>query len=206
MRMVPVLAGLVFALLASPALAHHKPGHHIPPGLAKKENQTNGDQPPAGPGNSGAAHWCKANWQKKGYFNHGQCVSHYAHLRHTADDDDEDKNEDKQDKKSSKKDKDKRAENLSELEITEYAFAPDGTFVLRGVGATEPVTVSIGGVSGLVAGFADAVPDAEGRWEAWGEWACDDASAAYEARVRAFTADERVSKVATFPCSEAMQI
>ena len=61
MRKLAVLAAaFAVALVATPALAHQKEGHHMPPGQAKKDNHD--DDPPAGPGKLGAAHWCKSNY------------------------------------------------------------------------------------------------------------------------------------------------
>ena len=93
-----LLIGLFAVASAAPAAAHHKPGHnppghagkggHNPPGHAKHDDDDGG--PTAGPGNSGAAHWCKRHWWTEGFTNHGQCVSHFAHRLHAGDEDDED--------------------------------------------------------------------------------------------------------------------
>lgn len=220
MHKLPILAAAFsLSLLAAPAMAKPKwdgEGGHVPPGQAKKEGdwmppgqakkieQTAGDAPPPGPGNSANVHWCKANWSKnedtqdEPFGSFSQCVTFYAHGLHTVDDDEEDANEDLQDKKKNRGDGSNNQHG--ELDVTDFTIARDGTFVLRGKGAEDRVIVSVGGVSELVVGFGMAEPRSDGTWEVNGEWACQESESSHDARFRAFDLDERVSKVATFPC------
>jgi len=221
MRKLPILAAAFsLSLLAAPAMATPQwgEGGHVPPGQAKKEGgwmppgqakkiaQTEGDAPPPGPGNSANVHWCKANWWNhdgnaeglQDFTSFSDCVTHFAHGLRTADDDEEDANEDHQGKTKNRSDGSNNQHG--ELIVTDFTIARDGTFVLRGKGAEDRVIVSVGGVSELVVGFGMAEPRSDGTWEVNGEWACQESQSAHDARFRAFDLDERVSKVATFPC------
>lgn len=212
MRAAPLLiSAFALALIATPALAKphdggwtppgqaKKDGDWMPPGQAKKVDQDNHDADPADfPGTSGFAWWCKANFVREGFFNHGQCVASHAHDLHNADDDEEDADEDGQDHHRSRSDR--TDDRFGQIDITDILVRKDGTFRLEGVGAEDRVIVSVGGLSEQVVGFGLADPRSDGRWVVEGEWACQDSSSSHDARFRAFDLDERVSEVATFPC------
>ena len=65
--MVFVVACLLALLTAAPAFAAHKHAQGVLP------------VPGTGPGNSGAAHDCRAPLVPLVFKNHGQCVSFFAH-------------------------------------------------------------------------------------------------------------------------------
>jgi hypothetical protein len=66
--MVFVVACLLALLTAAPAFAAHN-----------KHSQAGLPVPGTGPGNSGAAHDCRAPLVPLVFKNHGQCVSFFAH-------------------------------------------------------------------------------------------------------------------------------
>jgi hypothetical protein len=187
MRLMPFLtAFFVFMLIAAPAFAHHKPGHGGgPPGQRGGEESHNGDGPPSGPGNSGAAHWCKTHWAEEGFRNHGHCVSHHAHERNGGEAEAE-----------------AEGDGEGDLIITDIRIRTDGTFRLRGRGAEDLVIVSIGGGSGLVVGFGEAEPASDGTFTVEGEWACQENDSDHRARFRVRDSDETESQFATFPCDD----
>ncbi len=188
-------ATLALLLVATPVSAHHKPGHaggppHGNPGKQGGPPGQRGEAgPESGPGNSGAAHWCKDNFaDQRGdpfpFKNRGQCVSYFARGGTLDTDDDE------------------NADRSGDLEITEVLIRDNGTFRLRGAGADDLVIVSIGGGSGKVVGFGEGKPGSGGSWEVEGEWACQDTSSDEAARFRVHDSDERDRLLTTFPCDE----
>ena len=200
MRLFSLLAGmLVLLVLAAPVSAHHKPGHQGGPkhGDERDGNSSSGRRgdtgrpdrsgPESGPGNSGAAHWCRSHFDDASrgepfpFKNRGQCVSFFAHGG-TLDDDGEG--------------------SRGDLRITDVQVYEDGTFRLRGVGAEDRVIASIGGVSGEVVGFGDSTPGSDGSWEIHGEWACRDDDEDHDARFVVRDSDERDRWRASFPCDE----
>jgi hypothetical protein len=186
MRISALLGGvLALLLLATPVSAHHKPGHQGGPPGQRGVNRDDDAGPLSGPGNSGAAHWCKDNYAAEGFKNHGQCVSFFARGG-TLDIDDDD------------------SARLGDLEITEVRIDVDddeGTFFLRGVGAEGRVFALIDGGSGQVVGGGVSDVDADGSWVVEGTWACNSDSP-QAARFRVFDADERDRLLTTFPCDE----
>lgn len=194
MRLIPLLTALVaFLVLAVPASAHHKPGHQggPPPGDGRGGNPSSDENgPESGPGNSGAARWCKGHFHDAGrgdpfpFENRGQCVSYFAGGG-TVDDADDDTDD-----------------NHGDLRIVDVQVYRDGTFRLRGAGAEDRVFVSIGGVSGQVVGFGETDPESDGEWEVLGEWACRDDDARHDARVVVRDSDERARWQATFACQD----
>ena len=189
-------AFLALLIAAAPVAAHHGKGSHgrghesdDGPKIVKWKGRGGfaacdwQNNPANCPGNARWAHWCKEN-QPTGWAR-GLCVA--QHARTLGLDLDHDDGDDGQ---------------HGELHITDIDVDEDGWFRVQGRGAEGQVTLSVGGVSGQVVGLGEGQPDAEGRFEIVGLWACRDDDAEHDARVRAQDADERDSERVTFPCDE----
>jgi hypothetical protein len=206
-----LVALLVAALIATPVAADPKPGRGGGPPWSREggsreggppwsrghgsATSDDGNGPPAGPGNSGAAHWCKLHFNDKDaehqFDNHGQCVSFYAQQRQLNQQEDADDEEDVSDNSG--------GTQLGDLQIMDVKIRTDGTFRVRGVGAESLVVVDATR-DGVVA-YGEATPDASGDWSVEGTWACQNGGDR-TVRLEAHDANERDRQSVSFPCDD----
>jgi hypothetical protein len=226
MKSALTLAALGFisaVLVAAPVDAHHKPGHAGGPPWSGQDKSTGKDKsndnqsaslslddgPPSGPGNSGAAHWCKLYWDDpdiedevgRSFRNHGDCVSSFARQHddekqidsaETASANDNDGN--------SKRKASASSNSRGDLQILTAQMREDGSFRVRGSGAEDSVSLTELTGNGVTINVKDSQFDNDGDWVVTGTWACSSHDGTRAGRFQASDADESDRLSVTFPC------
>jgi hypothetical protein len=218
---VLAVLGLISAVvLASPVDAHHKPGHAGGPPASSQSKHTDknksndntsanlmlSDGPPAGPGNSGVAHWCTLYWNDPGiedevgrtFNNHGDCVSSFARQRN------EEAHIDIVESAFGNGNGNGNGSSdlgrNGDLQILTARLGLDGTFRLRGTGAEDNVKLTELRGNGVSIDVKDSQVNNDGDWVVSGTWDCSDHDGLREGRFEASDNDETDRLSVSFPC------